>query len=241
MKKIVSLVIVSIFLLASVSVNYADVLFQDDFNDGNYDGWIHIVGAYGDFIPGAWTVTPEGYLQRSLPGAAQDLRLDGFILPESFILEFDTRTLLDGGGASLIAWYTHFTAWDNQLAHGYNVGRTYINETLPGGFSWTDTYGAPTGVAIDEWHHIKYVKDGSSVSLYFDDELIYSVTIPFPITGGHLVLTGALGTHQFDNVVISTPLTLEELESRVNELQAIIEQIEQSLRDCPTTKHCLPE
>ncbi len=237
-----TIVFLSMFLIiVPFSLVNAEILFQDDFDDGDYAGWTHIAGAYGDFIHGAWTVTPEGYLQRSLPGAAQDLRLDGFILPESFILEFNTKTLVDGGGASLIAWYTHFTAWDNQLAHGYNVGRTYINETLPGGFSWTDMYSAPTGVAIDEWHHIKYVKDGSSVSLYFDDELIYAVTIPVPITGGHLVLTGALGTHQFDNVVISTPLTLEQLESRVNELQAVIEQIEQSLRDCPTTKHCLPE
>ena len=276
MKKIMIIFLVIVFLVPVTSGN-AEILFQENFDDGNYDGWIHIVGAYGHYYPGSWTVTPEGYLQCEPPGAAQDLQLDAFTLPESFVLEFDMRSLIDGGGASLTAWYTHFTDWYNQLAHGYRPGRTYINETLPSIPSWTKTYNAPTGVVIEDWHHIKYIKDGTSVSLYFDGELIYSVTIPVPITDGYFVLTGCPGKHQFDNVFISTIETapsLEErvelLESQVEELQALtsdheseidslqsqidsleslqpqidalqerLDQLEQSLRDCPTTKHCL--
>jgi hypothetical protein len=225
MKKVFIILLALVFLVPVASGN-AEILFQDDFDDGDYAGWTHIDAT----VPDAWTVTPEGYLQRSLSGAAQYLQLDAPTLPESYVLEFDTRTLDDGGGLSLIAWYTHFTDWCNQLAHGYNVGRTYINETL--GCSWelNEYFNAPTEIAIDEWHHIKYVKDGTSVSLYFDDELIYSVTIPVPITGGHLVLAGCPGTHQFDNVVITTlPDSLEErveeLENRVEELEAALDAL----------------
>jgi hypothetical protein len=54
-----------------------------------------------------------------------------------------------------------------------------------------------------EWHHFKFVKDGSFCSLYIDGSLVVYYKINVSVTGGNLVLAGAPGTHQFDNVVIN--------------------------------------
>jgi len=135
----------------------------------------------------------------------------GVVLPQSFVLEFDVKTILDGGGYSLVAFYTHWIESPevsvSALSHHCRPGRFIINETLDG--VWVFDQLFEVGASIDPfvWQHTKLVKDDLNVSFEYGGQLIYDVTLPEGITGGNLLLAGASnGIHQFDNLRISAPV-----------------------------------
>ena len=168
MKKVYILFLTILLGIFSFSLGNAAVLFQDNFNDGDYDGWTHIRSVNGTLYLGDWTVTTEGYLQCIPSGDAQNLQLDLPTLPESYVVEFDTRTLVDGGGASLIGFYVHWDTWDNRVEVGYRPGRVYIRQYVDGssvGVLFADPAPEPDP---SEWHHFKFGKKGAICSLYID-------------------------------------------------------------------------
>jgi len=221
MRKVLILLGTLLLVLSTIGVGDALVLFQDNFNDGNYNGWTPVPDNGGNLSPGAWTVE-NGILQcipSSIQGnspVAQNILLNNVVLPNSYVLEFDYRTVFDGGGASLMAFYTQWFGWTptaTMLSQGYRPGRIYINETVNSiGYLDYYVYGQDAAGSIDPglWHHFKYVQDGTEVSLYFADQLIYSVDLPIGLSGGGLVLSGCPGIQQFDNILITTPCPVPE-------------------------------
>jgi hypothetical protein len=203
---IVSVFTLSLFFAANLQ---AGVLFQDDFSDGNLDEWTHIVPYNGD-REGTWSIV-EDVLQIEIPAGtpAQSLLLETLELPDSYTIEFDTRTIIDGGGASIIGFYTHWSNWSNWVGHGYRPGRFYITETVNSSrVEWFLLTGIQSEADKYQWHHFKYVKDGEQNLLYFDDILIYDHTYTKYLSDNFFVLNGSYGgTHQFDNVVIKTLYT----------------------------------
>jgi len=248
MKKTLIILLTLAFLMP-LALGNAEVLLQDDFNDGDYSGWTHIVSADQGTLNGEWTiqeVNGNKVLQGVSWGDAQDIQLDNFQVPQSFILEFDTKMIYEGTGASLVGWYTHrLENWTSWIGHGYKPGRFYIDQVVNGSYvSTPDNYFYfPSEVDPTEWHHIEYIEEGTKCTLKFDGYPVYeNYNLPVQLTNGHLVLAvGANSTQQFDNVIIRTLETPPSLEERVNTLEQQLEELQQRLKDCPTTKHCIPE
>ena len=130
MKRTFIILLAFVFLVPVASGN-AEVLFEDNFDDGDYAGWTHILGADGPIEPGAWTVQ-DGHLQSISSSSAQNVLVDNLDLPASFFVELETTTLTDGGGASLIGFYVHWDGWDNRVEIGYRPGRIYIKQVVDG-------------------------------------------------------------------------------------------------------------
>jgi hypothetical protein len=216
MKRILVLLLTLAFILTSISYANAVVLFEDNFDDGNLDGWIHIPDSDGD-THGIWSVV-GGVAQFSLDPSLDDggfLRVDGFVMPDSFVLEFDAITLTNNSNGQMhISAYMYFKDHDNHvigvLRQGPGIDHLILIEEIGG-----TRYGSPDHettlvflpYSTDEfqWHHHKYIKEGNSVSFYFDDDLKYSTELPEPISNNGLVLFANSGTHQFDNVILTTP------------------------------------
>jgi len=217
MRKICTIFIGLILVLGSVSAGNADVLFHDSFNDGDFAGWSQIQNFYGTDTLWPWSVewSPtfalNARLQCTNTLVPTVILLDSPPLPRDFVLELNTRTLVDGGGASLIAFYIHWFDWNNWIGIGYRPGRFYIEQWVDGikreRFLEDEFAAAADPYA---WHHLKLIKDKTFCRLYFDGALIISHDLPVVISGGHLALAGAPGTHQFDNVVISPIIGLKK-------------------------------
>jgi len=208
MKNLFTFVVGVFLFILAVSEGQAHLLYQKNFDDGNIDDWTHIISFDGTKL-GTWSVVDEA-LQISIPlgGDAQNIQLNSLILPESFIVEFDTRTVFDGGSVNLVAAYTHWFNWNNWIGYHYRPGRFLINgsqiENIP-------ISPAASGANPYEWHHIKIIQDDSLCSLYFDDEVIFSDVSYVQRNGGYLVLAGGRsGIQQFDNLLISTPESVPE-------------------------------
>jgi hypothetical protein len=218
-----------------VASGNAEVLFQDDFNDGNYDGWTHILGVDGPIEPEAWSVQ-NGHLQCISSNSAQNALVEGLDLPASFSVELETTTFVDGQGFSLIGFYVHWDGWDNRVEIGYRPGRIYIKQVVDG--VHYSQYFAQDLPPIDPtaWNKFRLEKDGTLCSLYLDGEHILEYELPVAVSGGSLVLAGGPGTHQFDNVLITTLESkhggvpgkpFQNLQNQIDELKAQLDAIQQ--------------
>ena len=117
---------------------------------------------------------------------------------------------MDGGGYSLVGFYTHWTesaSGVSALSHHCRPGRFIINETVDGLWVFDQLFNEGTSIDPFDWQHVRLVKDNLNVSFEYGGQLIYDVTLPVSITGGYLLLAGASnGIHQFDNLRISAPV-----------------------------------
>ena len=212
-RTVISLGILFWVLLSAFSA-HALVLLEDNFNDGNLDGWTHIPSAVGDDA-GEWSVVDvngnPALKFGSAPGASF-LLADGLVMPESFILEFDAVTLLNTSAMDYIAAYMHFHDHDTHLVGGFRQNfpsdvliliEEIDNHRYPGPNHPNKLVFQSFQADESQWHNHKYVKEGSLVSFYFDDELRYSYDLPAPISGGGLALCATEGTH-FDNISLLT-------------------------------------
>ena len=130
-----------------------------------------------------------------------NLRLDSLILPDSYVVQFKTRTF-DLQGVSGVGIYANWSTWDNWVGIAYKPGRFYINEYINGYVGQHYVLDVHSDADPTEWHQLKFIKDGLNCRLYFDGDLIFSYQLPVPISGGYLVLTCSPGVHQFDNVKV---------------------------------------
>ena len=205
MKKTITLALGICLICFSASLSSAEILYQTNFDNGNLNGWTHIPEFYFGLTDGEWSIT-NGALQVYSPSWAQCIRLDTLSLPDSYIIEFDTKTVVDAGSASLIGFYTHWSTWSNWIGHGYRPGRFNVSEWYLGNrvdrLLITDV---KSDIDPYQWHHIKYIKDGDTKRYYFDGDLIYERFFQSNLIEGYLVFTGGNGgVHQFDNLIIRT-------------------------------------
>ena len=222
--KTIIITIIKVFLVFGFfSEAKALTLFQDNFNEGNLDGWSAISDDLGT-VRGSWTIE-NGVLQYDLSRTSQEagyICLDLLVMPESFSVEYDFRMVASNNHTE--PDHTHaffnFHNWNHHVEGVFRqkeldpqsyddviLIQTINGKRLPG---HTSDYLVFLPFHEDEhdWHHFKYVKEGNLVSFYFDSKLVYNHRLPVSITGGSLVLSASAGTHQFDNVLITTPAPL---------------------------------
>ena len=209
MKKKLSAILGFIIIFGSATLGHSTILYLNNFNDGNISAWTHIDSFNGTNC-GNWNVI-DGILQVSILSCdAQNFKLDTLILPDSYIIEFDTRTIIEGASSSLIGFYTHWSNWSYWVGHGYRPGRFYIQEYQSSSYEVYE-FAEANGYL---WHHFKYIKNADSSSLYYDGQIVYeNLYFPISLSGGNFVLAGGRwGIHQFDNLVIRTlELSIEDI------------------------------
>lgn len=197
-----------VFVFSTISVFAAGkpttskTLYSTNFKSKDLSDWTHIPSDNPPGQTGTWSVV-NGVLQFTVDPIYPEVgsfRLDAITLPESYIIEFDVISIENNpNNWSATCFYTHFVDWHTFVGHGLNDNRIYIN---------SEGYGLGGGeyhpaVDVTDWHHIRYVKDGGTHTLYFDGIQIYSVTGP-SMSGGNLVLWANPGIHQYDNIKIRT-------------------------------------
>jgi hypothetical protein len=212
-RKILFTLSVFFLLFGSASLGHALVLYQNNFDNMDLTEWRHITSRNPYGVTGSWSVQ-SGVLQftrDTMNPQVGSFLLQTVTLPESYIVEYDVRSVVLGLGASHTANYTHWLNWSYWVGHGYRSDRTYINAN---GYRFPSLQGFnPLQYGLTDstnWHRMRYVEDSTTYSLFIDNVHIYTVNIPAPITGGHLVLWGNPGIHQFDNVLITTPAPVPE-------------------------------
>jgi len=216
MKKLAVIFLGVVLIVAFFSPANAYTLYRNNFNSGNLDDWTEL------YDYDAWSIQ-DGTLQVNTLGIAdRQIMLDSVILPESFTFEFDTRAVVVGGG-SYGAAYIHQLldistgpypyAYGNCIMYSYQGNSFYTTESNAGFDPPFYYYIAHEDLDIDpaQWHHMKFVKSDLITSLYFDSHLIYEVTMPVSLTGGHFALgAGMNGVYQFDNLSITASKPVPE-------------------------------
>jgi murein DD-endopeptidase MepM/ murein hydrolase activator NlpD len=169
------------------------VLFQDDFNDGNANGWIEST-SHWSVVNGEYRVYISGY---ELLSTSQ---ISGSENWSDYILELDVMRT-DGVDFSLICGNVGFnfrTGWY------WDGGRNYyfINGTMVGEFTFP----------LNVWHKIRVEKIGNNIKFYIKQknqsnylllhDLIRTISGPIKLYAwtGHRALTG----FNIDNVLVQS-------------------------------------
>ena len=225
-------------------MGYGDVLYENNFENGNLNDWVTPWPGLGN-----WTIV-DGTLQSST--GPQYIALQAFFpLPDyPFVVEFDTKTIVDGLHPTCVMGF--YLPWANHYRPGnFEVWNNWMRLTDIGDcVEYKQTLAMP-GADPSVWHHFKIIRGEDQYAVYYDDVLIHEGAIDPTCINSVLNKNFGFGacegsTIQIDNLVIYTPgLTLEErieaLESQVESLQGQYNSLMQQLGDCPTTKQCFPD
>jgi hypothetical protein len=176
----------------SISTPDPHILFQDDFNDGNADGWT----TYG---LGTWSVNNGEYVVDMGSGSSRlGSALAGDTNWTDYIFDVDMKADLGAGKAvcfrcnvvvgAVVGYYV------NIVGNPYNVfilGKTGNNLV-------SFYYPSTTGI----WYHVKVVIMGANIIVYVNDQLMinYTDNNADRITHGGIGLNGWTGDEQFDVV-----------------------------------------
>lgn len=177
------------------------ILFQDDFDDGNADGW----DISGD---GSWSVVNNEYLVEMGTG----LDLHGFAVagdPEwaDFVLEVDIRGET-GVDKLLMARYVDPENW-----YALNLRSDPFNDlTLSREENGTHTIltTVPYPNAVGEWYHLTWGFDKAQIQVYMDETLLIDYEDCHSALGhGRIGLLGYTGDWGTDRVVYDHVLVRE--------------------------------
>ncbi len=201
--------------LNSSSVNTESnsvVLFEDDFNDGNYDGWTAEVGS--------WSVE-NGELHGV--GAFTNDGVDGWIRAGNTNwtdYSLEAKVIFKTGNAELIFrstgehWqnaYRFIIWWENSPGYPnmfslsrYKNGEawaTVFTKDLPGALDGN----APSPVRITNPAYPKVEVIGNTIRLFINGQLIYELEDPDPLTNGDIGLSLVWNWQgNFDDVVVKS-------------------------------------
>jgi len=193
---------IAIFLLSLLTTKaMATVLFDDDFNDGNYDGW--------EVAHGAWSVE-----NGELSGIGAGGGIDGWIYAgdpgwTDYILQ--TKIIFETGNAELIFrstgnWQDEYRIsfwWENSPAYtncfGLSKWQNGVGESIVG--------NTPSPVPITNPAYVKVEGVGPTIRLFVNDYLIYEYEDPDPLPNGRVGL-GVVWSWQcnFDDVLVNDGL-----------------------------------
>ena len=183
------LIVFLFFLLLPQRVSAA-VLFEDDFNDGNDDGWTKI----GAQAQSAWHVE-DGFYKARVDSA---ITVDTIVGDEEwgdYIIEFDMFPQSGEDKNIDQRWTT---------AQGF----TYEIHFTNGGFGTTGgTVGGPA-LINGQIYHMKLILEGKNVTFYMNDEFKFSEINVYENVKGKVGLrvgTGGVSTEVwFDNFRVTT-------------------------------------
>lgn len=222
MKKIIFLVFFTttlfFFFLCSANVVLAKILFEDDFADGNADGW--------DVVQGHWWVEDENYKTRvSSPFSLSETQV-GDYLWKDYVFEvdifiqkgFDRNIFFRvNDGRSIYGDGIH--EWNWPISYGIHITslKIYLIKFLPDKTNYLKSvdFDFPVGTK----RKLRVVLSGRDIKIFFDDNLLieHSDTSENPYLYGRIALAASTGTIYpsevwFDNVVVTslgnTPVVL---------------------------------
>jgi hypothetical protein len=192
------------------------ILFQDDFNDGNDNGW-EVSGM------GSWSVVNGEYVVEM----GQGIELRGFSVTgdpawADYIYEVDVRGEV-GVDKLIIARYVDEDNW-----YALNLRSAPFNDVTlsreEGGLHTilTSTFFAN---GVGDWHHLVWVIDDHQIHASVDGLLVIDYEDPTSsLVNGRIGLVGWTGAWEvdrvvFDNVIVSefsgpTDVTLTSMEGR---------------------------
>jgi len=184
-----------------VSVDVNKVLFRDDFNDGNADGWTPVNSDT------SWSVV-DGVLRCTPAITYPRILVDDTLEYENYIFEADAR-LISGKGYALLFRATdhnNFYSFQYDPGAGNKLRLSQFESPFP---TYSDVADMIPYTIDDQWHHLKVAVFENNIKCYVDGNLVFNVddTVPpAPWTGGIGFRTWAWASAEFDNVmVVSLP------------------------------------
>ena len=192
----------------TVEVTVNEILFSDDFDDGNYEGWDPV------YPYTSWSVTSTGVLQNDGTLYFPRILADSTMLFEDYIFEADARLLSGKGYALLFRAEDHDNFYSFQYDPGLSPGNWLLRLCRFYGFDPIDYYDVtlpvecPVSTGYEQWHHLKVQVVGANIKCYIDGIKVFDVTDTVsPIISGGIgfrTWTSASGLEkaEFDNVVV---------------------------------------
>ncbi|MFA5389331.1 MAG: LamG-like jellyroll fold domain-containing protein, partial [Candidatus Omnitrophota bacterium] len=157
----------------------------DNFNDGNYNGWIVTAGTWN---------TSLGYLESPDSSSTSEYIYYSGATYSNFIFEADVNIVSSAYANKEIGLY--FRQADSSYADG--EGCLLLRQDNQ------DISCSGTSVAqassLNTWYHIRVIVNGSSVKYYVDGQLKYSGTIG--TTSGYIGIRSISALTRVDNIVI---------------------------------------
>lgn len=182
-------------LIASASDEQAPFslsLFQDDFNDGNFDGW----DVSGD---GVWSVVDNEFVIEMGEGIElQGMAVAGDPSWDNFVFEVDIRGEA-GVDKMLMARYVDSDNW-----YALNLRSAPFNDltlSREEGGSHIILASVPFENEIGTWYHLIWGFDNRQVQVYFDEILLIDYEdCGSDLTNGRIGLLGFTGSWGLDRV-----------------------------------------
>ncbi len=188
-----------------------DILFSDNFDDGNFDGWTPVLGDT------SWSVTSTGVLHTDGTIIYPRILADSTMSFTDYIFEADARLLVeipDWGGCALL-----FRAEDHDRFYSFQydpgLPPSGVRLRLSRFVGWIDYYdpaanvSCPVPTELGKWHHLKVEVVGPHIRCYIDGIKVFDVTDtppenypPAPVAGGIGFRTWAYSAAEFDNVTV---------------------------------------
>lgn len=146
-----------LFLLCFVPALFAVVIFEDNFNDGNTNGWT----AYG-YNTGNWQTSSSTlkFNGTNYTNYINVFTMDGLITPQSFTMEADVRVSPTDNSTSHIGFI-----WGFQNTSNFNTAylRTHSDHVTHwsyiGGSQSSESYVQVPGADNNVWYHMKITVD----------------------------------------------------------------------------------
>jgi len=183
---------------------------QDDFDDGNYDGWT--------VSSGTWSVV-SGELHQTSESFARIYR--GSTSWDNYEVSFSYKSEDDGGqGGDRVGMYFREYDGNNKYFASFAPGEARLQRKLNGIWA-TLTYNPYVDTELSTWYDVRVVADGSTLKVYRDGEEILSAT-DSDITAGRVALTcDGNSDAYFDDVLVTSladPVTTTYEYNTANEL-----------------------
>ena len=202
-------------LVFPVATPSAAILFQDDFNDGNADGWDAVIVNDGTLPPSPPTYgVVDNILRLSIVDNNDDITLKytgGLTLPDSYKITLDARLIQPWGGPSSdqLTLYSNFTAYEEQY-YSFEWRQNESNDfQLAERVNGTQTNLGSYGFDFNEtqWHTMTFIKNESSLQSFINNILVFSVTNMNALTGGSIGIAASHGIYEIDNITIQDDLS----------------------------------
>jgi len=176
----------------------SNILFQDDFNDGNANGWQEFDGSFS-VVGGEYHVKSNSFSNDARSVAGDPTWTD-------YVIDVDFKQL-DARAAAIL-----FRV--ESIESGTDAGRYYQFHVFPtfSGFCEMNFSGGNCNRLIDvsystptnTWHHARLVVDGNTATAYLDSNFVLSYSGFSGYPAGRIALKSINGVENiYDNVVVS--------------------------------------
>ncbi|MDH5460639.1 MAG: DUF1080 domain-containing protein [Candidatus Bathyarchaeota archaeon] len=183
-----------------------DILFSDNFDDGNFDGWTPVLGDT------SWSVTSTGVLYNNGTKSVPRILADSTMPFTDYIFEADARCWSRLGCALIFRAEDHNNLYSFQLDSGIiPPGGWRLRLSRFYDFTWPSEYydvaphvACPVPTGYGQWHHLKVEVVGNHIKCYIDGIKVFDVDDEVaPITtGGIGFRTFTWSKGEFDNVTV---------------------------------------